>query len=92
MPVKVPVDRSKMGKGWRLGEELKGQSMACVIRIQKIARECQQLAPILCDPILINGIELLHPLTDFGMLKTAGIRSDTDLAAAQLPRNMRHGW
>src|SRR5438309_11456017 len=38
VPVEIPVDRGKVRKGRRLGEELEGQPMTGVIGIEQIAR------------------------------------------------------
>ena len=56
------VDRVQMVEMRRLGELDKGQPVPGVIRVQEVAGEGQELAPVLGLPLVVQRIELVEPL------------------------------
>jgi hypothetical protein len=45
----------------RLGEELEGQAVAGIVRIEQIAGEGQKLAAVLGLPVFVQRIEFAEP-------------------------------
>ena len=45
--------------------------MSGVIGVQQVAREGKQLAAVLGQPVLVDGVELLEPGCRFGLVKLA---------------------
>src|SRR3954451_8163422 len=83
--VVVVVDGEQVRERRRLGEELERQPVARVVGVHQVAREGQQLAPLLgvhvADPVV-----LLQPGADLRVAEGRRRRGDAHLAAAQVAR------
>ena len=53
-----------------------------------VAGKRQQPPPVVGDPLVVDGVELLQPFTRHRMIEVSGIRGHTDLSAAKLPREV----
>src|SRR5882672_5265938 len=90
IPVEIPVDRGQVSERRRLREQLEGQAVAGIIRIQEVARKGQQPPPVLGNPLIVDGVELLQPRLGLGVLERRLVRRDADLSAAQFARDVHH--
>src|SRR5437763_38988 len=84
IPVEVPIDRGEMGEGRRLSEELEGQPVAGIVRVEEIAGEGEQLPAVVGEPAFIDRIVLLQPRPGLRRVEGGLVGRDADLAAAEL--------
>ena len=62
VPVEVAVNRREMRERRGLREQLEGQAVACIVGIQKIARE-GEIAPVLADVFAHKGLAFVEVAT-----------------------------
>src|SRR5882757_3895603 len=89
-PFEVPIDRRKVGERGRLREQLEGEPMPGIVRVQEIARKGEQAPPVIGDPVVIDGVEFFQPRLGFGVVERRFIGRDADLTAAELAGEMHH--
>ena len=90
VPVEGAVDGGRLGEGRGLGEELEGEAVAGIVRVQRVTCQRQQLAAVLGLPLVVHRVVLVHPLLGLGVIEHGRVRCDTDLAAAELTRDVHH--
>ena len=91
IPVKVAINGRGLGERRGLGEQLKGQAMTGIVRIEQITRIRQKFTTILGHPIVIDRVKFVHPGLCFFGVKHRGIWGHTDLSATQFACNVHHG-
>ncbi len=87
--VEVVVDREQMREWRRLGEELKGEAVSGVVRVQQVAREGEQAATVVGVDIA-DGKVLVQQRPSLGIAVRRGVGGDAKLAAAQVAHQVHH--